>query len=110
MIVRPGLQKDIKYIKFIGGNIIYSLWDGYKKDSYTNTFLTYLEGRDMKLSDLHTSGHADTGALKKLASALCPKNIIPIHTEAAQEYSGLFPHSHIILAQDGVAINSQNSD
>jgi len=66
MIVRPSMKKDLENIKNIdGGNLIYSLWEGYLPKAYTKKFIDYLKKRKFTQYDIHTSGHADIGALKQ---------------------------------------------
>jgi ribonuclease J len=37
----------------------------------------------------HTSGHADPNSLVRLAQALNPRKVVPIHTEAPQTMASL---------------------
>lgn len=81
MFVRPSMKKDLEHISGIdGGNLIYSMWDGYLQKSGTKDFLDYLISRNFTIHKIHTSGHADTATLKKMVKAINPKNIVPIHT------------------------------
>jgi ribonuclease J len=91
MVVRPSMQKDLENIKNIdGGNLIYSMWDGYLKKSNTKKFIDYLTKRKFTLHKVHTSGHADVETLKKMAEVIKPKAIIPIHTFEAGKYKDIF--------------------
>ena len=101
MIVRPSMQKDLHNITGIkGGNLIYSMWDGYKQKLNTKNFIDYLKNRDFTVIEIHTSGHADIETLKKMVSALNPKNIVPIHTFSGSEYKKIFT-TPITLMKDG---------
>ena len=44
----------------------------------------------MKFHQVHTSGHAEIAALKKVVKKLKPGRIIPIHTFYPDKYGGLF--------------------
>ncbi len=91
MIVRPSMQKDLEHINGIeNGNLIYSMWEGYLKKPTTIKFVEYLKNRNFKLYKIHTSGHADTKALKKMVEAIKPKNIVPIHTFEGDKYKDIF--------------------
>ncbi len=91
MIVRPSMQKDLEHIKGIeGGNLIYSMWEGYLKKSGTMKFVDYLTNRKFTLHKFHTSGHADSKTLKKMVEAIKPKNIVPIHTFEGDKYKDIF--------------------
>lgn len=48
----------------------------------------------------HTSGHAPVEDLQRLAAALKPKTLVPIHTEYAGEFSKSF--EHVVTLKDGV--------
>jgi ribonuclease J len=91
MIVRPSMQKDLELIVDIeGGNLIYSMWEGYLLKSDTKKFINYLTDRKFSVYKIHTSGHADISTLKKMVEAVKPKYIIPIHTFAGSEYNKIF--------------------
>jgi ribonuclease J len=101
MIVRPSMQKDLDYITGIdGGNLIYSMWEGYMKKNNTKTFLEYFIKRAFSIHNIHTSGHADTDTLKKMVEAIKPKFIVPIHTFSGSEYHKIFI-TPIIEMNDG---------
>jgi ribonuclease J len=97
MIVRPSMYTDLKYVPNINcGNIIFSMWGGYKNDKKVNDFLLFLTGRGLKLLNIHTSGHADTKTLKKLVDTMAPKRLFPIHTSAADKYQDIFPDVKVV--------------
>ena len=102
MIVRPSMKKDLERIKNLdGGNLIYSLWDGYINKEYTKTFIDYLvNDRGFKLIKIHSSGHADPETLKEFVKIVNPKSLIPIHTVAADMFNKLFP-VNITQLKDG---------
>lgn len=71
-----------------GGQLIYSMWDGYlKPDHEDKDLLRYIDGR--KIVHLHTSGHAYVETIAKLIETVKPKVIIPMHTERAEEFSSI---------------------
>jgi ribonuclease J len=101
MIVRPSMKSDIERIMEIdGGTIIYSLWEGYIKKEYTKSFIDYLKKRNFTLHVIHTSGHADIPTLKEFVAAIKPKQIIPIHTFAGEQYKHIF-NFPILELKDG---------
>jgi ribonuclease J len=89
-----------------GGNLIYSLWDGYLKKSPTKEFVDYLQNRKFILHKVHTSGHADINTLKQMVSAINPKYIVPIHTFHGSDYKNIFniPVVEMADGEDGFAI------
>lgn len=104
MLVRPSMQKDLEYINEIdGGNLIYSMWEGYFNKTNTKKFINYLIDRKFTVHKIHTSGHADTKTLKKMVEAIKPKNIVPIHTFDREEYKSIFKEP-IVISNDGETI------
>ncbi|MBC2736557.1 MAG: MBL fold metallo-hydrolase [Desulfobacteraceae bacterium] len=83
--------------------VIYSQWIGYRQEIYNPTGfkrLVDLENNpNIDFYDVHTSGHAVVGDLQKLAEALSPKMLIPIHTEHAEDYKEYF--SNVSVTDDG---------
>ena len=101
MCIRPSMQFELERMPGIsGGNHIYSLWDGYLKKSYTKKFVDYLNNRGFTLHHIHSSGHADVPTLKEFVDALQPKNIIPIHTFAGDQYKKIFNYP-VVELKDG---------
>ena len=99
------MQIDLGKIKGIdGGNLIYSMWEGYLQKSDTKKFLDYLSNRNFSIYKIHTSGHADTQTLKQMVEAIKPKNIVPIHTFSKSEYAGIFS-TPIVEINDGETIS-----
>lgn len=91
MMVRPSMIKDLEHISNIeGGNLIYSMWEGYFDKPDTKKFVDYLTGRGFNIYKIHTSGHADRETLLQMVDAIEPKNIIPIHTFSAGDYKNVF--------------------
>lgn len=91
LYVRPGMEYDLRHIAGLAGStLIYSLWEGYREKDRTRQFVEAVESLGVQVKSLHTSGHADIPALKKMADKLQPKQILPIHTFNADQYEGLF--------------------
>jgi len=104
MIVRPSMQKDLEHIIGLeGGNLIYSMWEGYMKKTNTKKFIEYFENRGFTIHKIHTSGHADIDTLKQMVEAIKPKSIVPIHTFYGAEYKNLFSVP-IVELKDGETI------
>jgi len=101
MIVRPSMQKDLENINEIeGGNLIYSMWEGYLKKADTQKFIDYLTNLRFAVHKIHTSGHADTETLKQMVEAINPKNVVPIHTFNGSDYKNIFK-TPIVELNDG---------
>jgi ribonuclease J len=105
MIVRPSMLKDLEYIKNIeNGCFIYSMWDGYKKEKATKEFIDFLKIKGMSEKQIHTSGHADRVALKRMVDILTPKKLVPIHTFEGDEYEKIFTETNVIRINDNEVI------
>jgi len=101
MTVRPSMKFDLEHIQNIeGGNLIYSLWEGYLQKEYTANFINYLKSRNFSILKIHTSGHADIESLNQMADAIKPKCIIPIHTFKGVEYKHHFNYP-VLEVRDG---------
>ncbi|MBN1971051.1 MAG: MBL fold metallo-hydrolase [Candidatus Delongbacteria bacterium] len=104
LLVRPSMKSDLNKIITDSGNLIYSMWEGYKEQTTTKEFIDWLKSKNFTIYDIHTSGHADSDTLKELADNLAPKAIIPIHTFNKQEYKNVFSQK-IIELNDNETIN-----
>jgi ribonuclease J len=82
-----------------GALAIYSMWDGY----VTDKFRDILAERGISYEHVHTSGHAVVSDLQRLADAINPGCIIPIHTFNPQNYPSLF--RNVRLVADGEEIS-----
>lgn len=91
MCVRPSmrsyLEKLSQSLSFEGGILFYSMWNGYKENESTARFLQFMEGKNVMVEDLHTSGHADTKTINELIERTNPEYIIPVHTENADWFT-----------------------
>ena len=70
-----------------GGAVVWSLWDGYLDQPSGKRLQTALQSANVPLVQHHTSGHATPADLARLAHALRPEAIVPIHTEAPDAYA-----------------------
>ncbi len=95
MMIKQSMLKDIKeklYEKGLLNNacVIYSMWDGYLEDEKMKDFIEELKNMNIKFIKLHTSGHADINAMKKVEEVLSPNKVILIHTEHKEKANEVF--------------------
>ena len=90
VIVRPSMKNDLEKISVDNGNLIYSMWEGYKEQPSTKKFLDWLKSKNFSILDIHTSGHAGIDTLREFADSINPKTIVPIHTFNKQDYKTIF--------------------
>lgn len=100
LLVRTSMIRDLKSMNARGGNLIYSMWSGYKDQPKTKAFIDLFVSNNFKLIDMHTSGHADVGTLIEYANTINPKLIIPIHTNNKKEYKNIFNQA-VLELEDG---------
>lgn len=85
------LLTDLKHC-----SVIYSMWSGYLEDQ---KYKDIKQHPKVSFQEIHTSGHAVRKDLQRFAAALKPKLLIPVHTEKAEEYSGMF--ENVLILKDG---------
>ena len=73
-----------------GAHAVWSMWPGYLKEEKTKKTLKFLEERGIPLTIEHTSGHASIPDLQRLAKALFPDRVVPIHSLGAARFDELF--------------------
>ena len=78
--------------------LIYSLWPGYLNQD-RGRLASCCQKRAILLKTAHASGHADPSNLIRLAKALDPRMVIPIHTEAPQVMESLV--RNVRIQRDG---------
>jgi ribonuclease J len=71
---------------------VWSMWRGYLTHTRNAELVASFEQRGIPLSVIHCSGHATPANLRRLAEAVAPERLVPIHTEAAESYFELFDH------------------
>jgi ribonuclease J len=66
------------------------MWPGYLEEAKQKALLVFLEERSIPLTIEHTSGHASIPDLKRLAAALAPNRVVPIHSFGSDRFDDLF--------------------
>jgi ribonuclease J len=85
-------------------NVIYSQWLGYLDGTHSDYFgseeiSAFRSDPEINFIYAHSSGHAPLKDLQKLAAALKPKILVPIHTEDAEGFRSKF--ENVMPIQDG---------
>ncbi|MCJ2132400.1 MBL fold metallo-hydrolase [Methylobacterium sp. E-045] len=100
-LFRPAMLRDLDRAECLSGaTAIWSQWDGYLAQERGLTLQTDLAERSIPLAHAHTSGHASIPDLKRLAEAIAPRRIVPIHTFHADRFPALFG-PNVSIEQDG---------
>ncbi|MDR3413472.1 MAG: MBL fold metallo-hydrolase RNA specificity domain-containing protein [Formivibrio sp.] len=82
-----------------GARVIWSQWEGYLAEGSGANLKADCEARRIPFEIIHTSGHASVADLKRLAAAVSPKALVPIHTFEAEQFPALF--ENVVLRRDG---------
>jgi ribonuclease J len=87
-------------------NVIYSQWLGYLDGTHADYFgssniSAFRSDPEVNFIYAHSSGHAPLQDLQKLAAALKPKMLVPIHTEDAEGFRSQF--ENVKTLNDGEA-------
>lgn len=83
-----------------GASAIWSMWPGYLQRPSEKRYLDFLEDLDIGLQIHHASGHAYLDDLKRLASAVAPRRLVPIHSFAHKRFVDFF--DDVELHDDGI--------
>lgn len=78
-----------------GARAIWSQWSGYLKNPSGKALSLELDRKDVPLKLIHTSGHASVHDLKRLAAAVAPKALVPIHTSRPTSYMEMFDNVRV---------------
>lgn len=91
MLFRPSMIQDLNQAKCLTkAQLIFSLWTGYLDRPDMMPFHLWREEVDIPLDYIHTSGHASVPDLIRFAGAFKPKALVPIHSEAGDQFGNYF--------------------
>jgi ribonuclease J len=101
LLVRPNFLDDIKkFLSLEGATWIYSMWPGYlEREGSLKELRTYFQEKGVRFESLHTGGHAGILDLKKMAEAMKPSTVIPIHSFHPEKFMDEF--SNVTIVKDG---------
>jgi ribonuclease J len=100
MLFRGWMLKDLERAGALGGaRVIWSQWEGYLQEGGGARLQAECELRRVPFEMIHTSGHASPRDLQRLAAAVAPKRLIPIHTFKPERFPALF--DSVMLVDDG---------
>lgn len=87
---RPSMTHEFPADRLVGAAAVWSMWPGYLKELRMSAFKQWLERAAIPLTRAHASGHARVSDLRRLAEAVDPDRVVPIHTEVPERYGELF--------------------
>ena len=97
-MIRPPFRKEIERNTDLTGSIwVYSMWKGYlNRSEPLKRLKQWTKHHNIPFKFLHTSGHAKISDLQKLASALSPKILLPIHSFHVDHFRQYFQNVKIL--------------
>jgi ribonuclease J len=92
MLFRPAMMADVDLMQgaWTGARMVWSQWEGYLTSPANEEFRGKLAARGVAVESIHTSGHASIMDLKRMAEALAPDVLVPVHTFEGDRYPDLF--------------------
>ncbi len=100
MLVRPSVVEFLQKIEAKQIRFIKSIWSGYWDEPSTARFRAWVGEHCEELPDIHSSGHADIASLQRIVEYVCPKHLVPIHTDSPDRFGALFSNVEIIYLND----------
>jgi ribonuclease J len=96
ILCRRSMLRDFEKADCLNGaHAIWSQWSGYLKNPSGKALSLELDRKDIPLKIIHTSGHASENDLKRLAAAVAPKALVPIHTSRPTSYKEMFDNVRV---------------
>jgi len=97
---RSSMMSEIERTRCLKGAVgVWSMWPGYLEQPGQKRLLNFLERHGIPLVTLHASGHAYLPDLERLATAIAPGRLVPIHSFAPGRFGELF--DNVELHDDG---------
>ena len=82
-----------------GSRVFYSYWPGYLERPRLKELRKRLEASGCAFELVHASGHIYAPDIREFISRANPRQLIPIHTTAAEKMLRRFPHSVTLLRE-----------
>ena len=92
LIFRNLWMRDLERANCLSGAcLIHSQWEGYLKEKAAVEVDSWRKRYGIAFYQVHTSGHASLSELKRIAMALAPDVLVPIHSNHPDRFSELYP-------------------
>ena len=78
----PYVKSLFESMGYPKGLLVYSFWSGYRNDENMQSFLENCTAFGLERVDLHTSGYAESNAIKKLLRHTNPKKIMSVEPDS----------------------------
>lgn len=94
MMFRNSTAGDLDPVELKGACLIYSLWPGYLDRDRTD-LREWAKRKEIDFHIVHSFGHASSADLYRMAQAVAPQRLLPIHTVHPERYASLSPNVEI---------------
>lgn len=98
MMFRTSIAGDLDRMDLQSGCLIYSLWPGYL-DRDSTDLREWAKRKEIDFHIVHSSGHASSHDLYRMAQAVAPQRLLPIHTVHPERYASL--SANVEIANNG---------
>jgi len=103
MMFRTSMAGDLDRMDLQSGCLIYSLWPGYLDRDRTD-LREWAKQKGIDFHIVHSSGHASSADLYRMAQAVAPQRLLPIHTVHPERYASLSANTEIAANGEWVTI------
>lgn len=83
-----------------GASLIHSQWEGYLQSENSVAIGAWRKALGLPFRQIHTSGHASPTDLRRIADAIAPRVLVPIHTDDPAGYESL--GGNVVCHPDGI--------
>lgn len=94
MMFRTSMAGDLDGMDLKDACLIYSLWPGYLERDRTD-LREWAQRKEIDFHIVHSSGHASSADLYRMAQAVAPLRLLPIHTIHPERYAALSTNAEI---------------
>ena len=92
MLFRGSMRGEVEAMGCLeGAGAVWSMWPGYLEQPSGQELKGCLKRLGIPMVTHHSSGHASIADLVRLAEAMNPERIVPIHSTAADRFQDWFP-------------------
>ena len=100
VLYRHAFHQDLVRAQCLRGALaIWSQWAGYLAQPYGAAAWAALKEQGVGREVIHTSGHASIADLQRLAEAVAPKQLVPVHSFQPDKFGEFF--RNVTQRQDG---------
>jgi ribonuclease J len=97
---RTSMMSEIEGARCLNGaSAVWSMWPGYLEQPGQRRLLGFFERQRIPIVTHHASGHAYLADLQRLATAIAPGRLVPIHSFAPDRFGEFF--DNVEMHRDG---------